>query len=702
MEVFAYTTGTPERLNSDNLLSLCGLLVFRNVHHEDRNSHPFSLDKEDGLLSPFSGPNYRDILNQLFQTQTGASLQGSEPSTENKLERLKTEITFWDTFSDACLETDTSAIFDLGVCGSAARADDYKPQQCTLLDNICLTIESRRTKMMRTALNPGAEDPSLLSLQETFYGSGKPSPFLLKRIVQQCGSGIVAGSDSYVSQSKRLVIEDDMAWLSDLHPSYDFRRIVLCAHCLETIGIFEDSEDKNRFSEYFLNLRALQEVPPLPDHVMSHMNHFTRILRGVCCEKKISIHRNVPQKSLAFTNARSKWKAIRELINMRSRGCFPEGEIPDNRPASLLVNALKCGVHVLDGFCFATWQNENAEGIDGNRLASEVTTGSFEISAFIDAASNLEAIEMLLWIDMVLKFRKLSKSDAHGGLFAIDVSLLNFTKHPDNIFKNADEQEFDEDELDEQVDSIILAATGIGCMQQLEPLTFDTKYVRPQTLAASIDQLLRKNSSDSPGRIIPGDSWMLESTTRRKVNVLKENTRYVIELLPSHDVISYNHACSRRIARLVAKTFRGISVFAIGMQFDLSSVFEAGAADTSDTLNALLRGSFGVEGLRYGLRLIFMGMVKVRRGQGSPTCYVPEIAHDEKGLIITSFLPSKLMSQATYFERGGDVYWLPGEGMNIFKVESRSKSKITHFQEVTEHSEIVEKVGTTKIVFKVG
>ncbi len=103
----------------------CPIQLFTNVHHEDRNSHPFSLDRKDGLLSSFHGDDYKGHLNQLFQNQISDSV--NEPRTENKLERLKKEVTYWDTFSEACARTNVTAVFDVGVCGSAAVGSPGSP-----------------------------------------------------------------------------------------------------------------------------------------------------------------------------------------------------------------------------------------------------------------------------------------------------------------------------------------------------------------------------------------------------------------------------------------------------------------------------------------------------------------------------------------------------------------------------------------------
>ncbi len=65
---------------------------------------------------------------------------------------------------------------------------------------------------------------------------------------------------------------------------------------------------------------------------------------------------------------------------------------------------------------------------------SDIADGSFDVGNFINATANLEAIEMLLWVDMLLKFRQISESDEHGGLFGIDVHELNFVQNPTGIF----------------------------------------------------------------------------------------------------------------------------------------------------------------------------------------------------------------------------------------------------------------------------
>ncbi len=385
-----------------------------------------------------------------------------------------------------------------------------------------------------------------------------------------------------------------------------------------------------------------------------------------------------------------------EVLELRNICSFP-AEVSDNRPAAQLVDALKCGIRVWDGYFFANWQNVDAEKIDAEKLVSDIANGSFDVGHFINAAGNVEAIEMLLWVDMVLKFGLISESDEHGGLFGIDVHELNFVQHPTGVFVDEDENC-----MDFHVDRIILAATGVDDLKKLEPLCLDNEYNAAETLAAYFDNLRRKKSTDSNGNIFPGKSWMLDSDTRPKMNVMKGNTRYVIELLPSKDVISYEHDISRRVRKTAAKIFKGFSAAGFGLHVDLSPLFEVGAESTSNTMNALLRGDYGVEGVRYGLNLIFSGIVKIKPGRGTPTCYVPEIAHYENGIVLSSFLPAEVMSQATYFERDGLVYWLPGKGMNIFQVETRLKSKTTHFREIFEHSNIDEEVGNARIKFNVG
>ncbi len=46
-----------------------------------------------------------------------------------------------------------------------------------------------------------------------------------------------------------------------------------------------------------------------------------------------------------------------EVLELRNICSFP-ADVSDNRPAAHLVDALKYGIRVWDGYFFANWQNE--------------------------------------------------------------------------------------------------------------------------------------------------------------------------------------------------------------------------------------------------------------------------------------------------------------------------------------------------------
>ncbi len=104
------------------------------------------------------------------------------------------------------------------------------------------------------------------------------------------------------------------------------------------------------------------------------------------------------------------------------------------------------------------------------------------------------------------------------------------------------------------------------------------------------------------------------------MNVMKGNTRYVIDLLPSKDVISYKHDCSRGVRRTVAKIFRGFSAAGFGVHVDLSPLFEVGAESTSNTMNALLRA--GLEQIRLDLQYFCNMQSQSCIGVASKDCIV--------------------------------------------------------------------------------
>lgn len=81
---------------------------------------------------------------------------------------------------------------------------------------------------------------------------------------------------------------------------------------------------------------------------------------------------------------------------------------------------------------------------------------------------------------------------------------------------------------------------------------------------------------------------------------------------------------------------------------------------------------------------------------------MPSYAFDEGGVVLSVFLPSKVMGKATFFERDGHVYWLPARGLNAFRVKVNRKSKITKFVECTGDMYIEEKVGGFNMRYNVG
>lgn len=157
--------------------------------------------------------------------------------------------------------------------------------------------------------------------------------------------------------------------------------------------------------------------------------------------------------------------------------------------------------------------------------------------------------------------------------------------------------------------------------------------------------------------------------------------------------------------RKFAACFKGaqVSVAGIGagLNVDLTSLLDHGAreVETAKTMNALLRGDYGVEGVKYGLQLIFDGMVKVRNGK--TFSYVPRHAYHEDGVVLSAFLPHEIMSQAAYFLCDGEVFWVPGKGRNVFKVQSNPRRKIVTLLEKEQHVS-VEEAQRWQIVYPVG
>lgn len=682
--------------------------MFQNTHHEDRNSNPFNLDKKGILLSHFEGSSYMQHLDDLFQRRVPASGNSppTEPVTENKPKRIREELKFWMAFGGTAAELSGNAVFDIGVCGARAthheNNDSRRLYRLSLLDLICLDIEQRKTTEMRLGLDMGSVDPSLKIFQDEFYGPGKPSPFYLNRSVQGCGRAVVAGCYGYVSRCQRLVLKErGIGWLSDVHSSYDIRRIVVCDHTLTITGNFNDSAAKLGLSEYIFKLDG-ELTASLSPHVIYHTNQACRILRGVGCARRIGIHQLNPHHSIPFTESRSRWLAIREFIVCRTHACFAFASEPDSISAVDLIDRLTCGITNKQCIALATWNNNDSGGIDVDSLVYSIQSDSYDVKDFCLSAKNLESLELLVWIDMIIKFRRLSKADEHGGMFAVEIGDLYICQKPDvadSSFLGISESK----DVDNAIDRVLLAATGVQDLAQLEPLMLEQEYRPGESLAAVFDNLSRKKNARAGEKIQPGDTWLVDKYVSREKDLVskKDGTRYKVKLLPSGDVVLYKQSNSRAVLRAIAGAFRGFNILGVGAQFDLTSILQAGAESTTNTMNYLLSGFYGVEGVRHGLSLLFSGLVHVKTGNGSPTSFVPRVAHNENGIVLNCFLPVDIMSQATYFEQEGKVYWLPEEGMNVFEVVARPKSRTTHFEERFDDI-LVNEVGKYKIKFKVG
>lgn len=128
---------------------------------------------------------------------------------------------------------------------------------------------------------------------------------------------------------------------------------------------------------------------------------------------------------------------------------------------------------VVTGMILAGWSNASATGIDAGILVATIKDcgANFAAIEFAATARNLQTLELLMCIEMVLKFRVLTCADEHQGLFAVDWSELTINKlalddfaDPTRCFAN-----LPEDDFDDMLDKIVCEATGVA-LQRLEPL----------------------------------------------------------------------------------------------------------------------------------------------------------------------------------------------------------------------------------------
>lgn len=325
---------------------------------------------------------------------------------------------------------------------------------------------------------------------------------------------------------------------------------------------------------------------------------------------KNSIHRS-PHSTCSFTDARSRWRAVRFLIQMRQQSCFPEVNDTDNRPSRELIDQLRCGIDIFQTFVMALWKNPDAQGIDAPKLIKDLKEGSFTIAEHIEDAPSLFAIEMLTWIETVTEFRKLTDADQHGGLFAVDVAALLFVKLIENEPSRWNEVfcGVDEESVGDFLDEVLLAATGVENYDALDSLCLYEEYKPAEQLATNFDRLRRKERNRKGDRILAAETWLLSSKVQDEKRLIKSKVLYVVKKLPSGGVISYPNSSRRKVIQAL-RAIRGFTAGGIGVNVDLSDVISAEATDCAGTMNQLLGGSLKLQGVRYGLALIFHGHVK--------------------------------------------------------------------------------------------
>lgn len=661
-DIVEKVTWTSYEFDFNSLIAKMGKLRHQDSLHCIRNDAPWDYDSEDKLLMPFNGDNYRKALQERWMKNEDVvkTIKLSDEGPAN----LQQEITFWDAFG-TYLEYSPHAIsvFDSGICYSSlssARPSCFRHVgSCDPLEYMVLRCEASIQEMRRFSAE----------LTHEMFGDDVPSDVQVGAVAaSKSGKRVIAGYAGLAGAHKRLVVTDDgNAWLSDVHAECVLRRVLVCKHeqqiCCTNEAGDESANDHSRCGGA---------------DIFNFINEIVRTCRGVNCSLQ-SINRSNADRFISF---KAKWQAFRLLLRLRS--FLREEKVPD--PASIgsteMIYRLSCGVPPDDVLRMAVAEmDESPITLERfEQIVNENMQRKGQERNNITLPDNTLAAELVLWLQMLYIFRTEVSGGEEQKLFAIDLTTPYATGKEDDVISG------DPDMIDAVLDRLTCAVTGVENIDELRPFVKNFDEEIPKHLAVSTSRLKPLPNGARSGELVGRSTWYLSQRLEERQQLQlhlssSEKEDRFVELVGPNNIVSYKSQVWRKAQRVIRK-LKGLGVAGNSISFELGKLDKDNMIEANNTANDLVSGRYGTAGIRFVLALIFRGALKVKRAPGTPISFVPEYALSDDGVLITEFLDRKRMQQATYCRIGNDYFWVPGNGLNMFRVKTLWRKKKTRFIEV--------------------
>lgn len=260
----------------------------------------------------------------------------------------------------------------------------------------------------------------------------------------------------------------------------------------------------------------------------------------------------------------------------------------------------------------------------------------------------------------------------------------------------------DQGEIDELVDTWYKSILGSSD----DSIAFPIKRTSPLDLkehcAVSLGSVNSLKIGETKNGLIGRKYWVLNERLETKAHLVRNGEKFIVKVLNFRQILCYKSDTARLVRKAISKA-KSVQVLGCGAELDLSGLGDLYSLGKSiNTLNEMIKGEFGAEGVLFALQNIFRGSLKI--SVNSPVkCFIPEGALLEKGIMLTSFMPANVISNAAFISEGGSMYWVPGEGLNRFKLDVSAKDKMAHMVEDKLYSgEPDTIIGCVGIPFKVG
>lgn len=239
-----------------------------------------------------------------------------------------------------------------------------------------------------------------------------------------------------------------------------------------------------------------------------------------------------------------------------------------------------------------------------------------------------------------------------------------------------------------------------------EKIAFPIKYTAPlnrqEHYAVSLDSVNNLKSGEKRNGLIGRDYWALDIRLKTEANLMGNGKHFIVEILNSTQILCYTSKEINFVRKILSKV-KSVQIMGSGAEVDLSELGNRYSQEKSvNTLNEMIGGEFGTEGVLFALQNIFRGNLEINID--SPiTSFIPKSALSNKGIKLTSFMPAHIISNAAFMSDNGNMYWIPGEGLNRFKMKLSTKDRMVHMvEDICYKGEPNTTIGCIDIPFKVG